>query len=284
MLYTPTMNPAFLGLFSALTYGVGDFLAGLASRSDSPFRVVALSHPLAAVSLAVLALSFGQPLPPAADLWWGAAAGAVGLIAVLAFYKALAVGPMGAVSVGAGALSAVVPVAAGVFGGEALGTWGWMGAVCVLIGTALLSFVPGSSAGGAAPRSGVGLGLLAGLGFGFFFVLLGQAQDSSGALWTLTAARTTSSLLVLPVAAFTVGLRPKKLGLILASAPGDLLGNLFYLLAVQGGGLAIGALLTSLYPAFTTLLALMVLKEKLRPSQWGGVAMAMVGAALLTRR
>ncbi len=273
------MNPALLGLISALTYGVGDFLAGLASRHDSPLRVVALSHPLAAAAMALTALWLGAPLPPAADLWWGAAAGAVGLIAVLAFYKALAVGPMGAVSVGAGALSAAVPVAVGVLSGETLGTLGWLGAALVLLGTALLSFAPSKSAAGG---NGVALGLLAGLGFGFFFVMLGQAHTPSGTLWTLAAARTASSLIVLPLAALLVGLRPRRLALILGSAPGDLLGNLFYLLSVQAGGLAIGALLTSLYPAFTTLLALSVLRERLRRTQWSGVVLALAGAALLT--
>ncbi|AWN23651.1 hypothetical protein DKM44_10765 [Deinococcus irradiatisoli] len=274
------MNPALLGLMSALTYGVGDFLAGLASRHDSPLRVVALSHPLAAAAMALTALMLGQPLPPSADLWWGAAAGAVGLVAVLAFYKALAVGPMGAVSVGAGALSAAVPVAVGVLGGEALGALGWLGAGLVLVGTALLSFAP--SKGGSTGGNGVALGLLAGLGFGLFFVLLGQARTPSGTLWTLAAARTASSLIVLPLAALLVGLKPQRPALILGSAPGDLLGNLFYLLSVQGGGLAIGALLTSLYPAFTTLLALSVLREKLRRTQWSGVVLALAGAALLT--
>ena len=274
------MNPAALGLLSALTYGVGDFLSGLSSRYDSPLRVAALTHPLAAIVLGLLACATGAPLPPAADLWWGTAAGALGLVAVLAFYRALALGPMGAVSVGAGALSAVVPVGFGLWGGETLGALGWVGAVCVLVGTSLLSLAPGS---GKAGQSGVLLGLLAGVGFGFYFVLLGQAQNTSGVLWTLTAARVCSSLIVFPVAAFTVGLRPNRPVLLLASAPGDTLGNLFYLLAVQGGGLALAGLLTSLYPALTTLLALSVLREKLRAAQWGGVALALAGAALLTR-
>ena len=208
----------------------------------------------------------------------------MGLVAVLAFYRALAVGPMGAVSVGAGALSAAVPVAVGVLGGEALGALGWIGAALVLVGTALLSFAPGLGPTGEPGRSGVGLGLLAGLGFGFFFVLLGQAQTSSGTLWTLTAARTASSLIALPITMLTVGLKPRRPALILGSAPGDLLGNLFYLLSVQGGGLAIGALLTSLYPAFTTLLAVGVLRERLRRTQWGGVVLALAGAALLTAK
>lgn len=81
-----------------------------------------------------------------------------------------------------------------------------------------------------------------------------------------------------------MGLRPKNPALILASAPGDTLGNLFYLLAVQGGGLAVGSLLSSLYPAFTTLLAVTVLREGLRAAQWVGVVVALVGAGLIAGR
>jgi drug/metabolite transporter (DMT)-like permease len=277
------MNPAFAGLLSALFYGLGDFLSGLSGRSDAPLRIAALTHPLAVLVLGALALLLGAPLPPVADLWWGALAGVVGLGAVLAFYRALALGPMGPVSVGAGALSAVVPVAFGLLGGEVLGALGWLGAVGILVGTVLLSAAPGErgEANTALKNNGVLLGLIAGVGFGFYFVALGQAQDTAGLLWTLTAARLASSLIVVPVAAFTVGLRPNRPAILFASAPGDALGNLFYLLAVQGGGLALAGLLTSLYPALTTLLAVVVLRERLRATQWGGVVLALAGAALL---
>ncbi|MFC4638034.1 EamA family transporter [Deinococcus hohokamensis] len=270
------MNPALSGLLSALTYGVGDFLSGLASRQDSPLRVVALTHPVSAALMVALAVLTGQPMPPASDLWWGAASGLVGLAAVLAFYRALALGPMGAVSVATGALSAAVPVVVGVLGGEVLGLWGWLGAAGVLLGTGLLSLSPRQGEAG----HGVPLGLLAGVGFGCFFVLLGQAT-APGVLWTLGAARLASSLAVVPLAALLVGLRPRAPRLIAVSVPGDALGNLFYLLSVQGGGLALGALLSSLYPAFTTLCAVTLLREQLRPVQWAGVGAALAGAALL---
>ena len=272
------MNPVFSGLFSALTYGVSDFLAGLASRHDSPLRVVALSHTLSAVALVLLAVGLGQPMPGQTDLLWGAGAGLLGMGAVVAFYRALALGPMGAVSVGAGALSAVVPVGAGLLAGESLGRLGSLGALGVLLGTALLSFRPGGAE--EKGNSGVGLGLLAGLGFGLFFLLLGQAQSPG----VLAAARATSALLSLMIAASTVGLRPRAPALILAAFPGDMLGSLFYLIAVQGGGLALGALFSSLYPAFTTLMAVAVLRERLRAAQWVGVAFALVGAILLSQR
>ncbi|WP_291423629.1 DMT family transporter [Deinococcus sp.] len=273
------MNPAAYGLLSSLIYGVGDFLSGMASRRDSPLRVAALTHPLSALALGLLAFLLHQPLPPASDLWWGVAGGLVGLGAILAFYRALALGPMGAVSVSAGALSAAVPVAIGIIGGETLGLNGWLGALAVLIGTAMLSLHPGERGG-----NGVTIGILAGIGFGFFFTLLGQAHSAQGILWTLAVARLASALVILPIAAKMVGLRPQAPALVFGSAPFDMAGNLLYLLAVQGGGLAIGALLSSLYPAFTTLLAVVVLRERLKPMQWVGVVIAMIGAVLLSAK
>lgn len=273
------MNPALSGLLSSFTYGVGDFLSGLASKRDSPLRVVALTHPISAVTLLLLAWGLGQPFPPGRDLWWGASGGLVGLLAVLAFYRALALGPMGAVSVATSALAAVIPVVFAVVGGERLSGIGWLGGLGVLIGTALLSLHPGEKKGHGMP-----LALLAGVGFGFFFLLLGQAKDTQGMLWTLAAARIASSVVALPVAARLVGLKPQQPALIFSSTPGDTLGNLFYLMAVQGGGLAIGVLLSSLYPAFTTLLAVVVLREHLKAWQWAGVVTALLGAMLLSVR
>lgn len=277
------MNPVITGLLSAFMYGTGDFLAGLASRRDAPLRIVALTHPPTAVVLALLALGLGQPIPPASDLWWGALAGMVGLGSILLFYRALSMGPMGAVSVGAGALSAIVPVVVGLLRGETLTVLGWWGALGVLVGTILLSANPSQQARGAA-ANGVLLGLLAGVGFGLYYVILGQAQDEAGILWTLAAARLCSSLVVVPLAARLVGLRPHSLGLMMASAPGDTLGNFFYLLSVQGGGLALSGLLTSLYPALTTLLAVAILREHLSKAQWVGVVVALVGAVGLAQR
>lgn len=278
------MNPALAGLFSSLSYGVGDFFSGLASRRDEPLRVVALNHPVGGTVLLLLAWALHQPVPPHSDLWWGAASGVVGMVALVAFFRALALGPMGAVSVMVGALAAAVPVLFGVLGGESLSVVGWLGAAAVLVGTGLLSITPGGSEGKTGIGRGMLLGIFAGIGFGFFFALLGQAKAHDGALWTLAAARVASTAFALPAAALTVGLRPRGPGLILASIPGDILGNLFYLFAVQGGGLAIGALLSSLYPAVTTLLAVVFLRERMRPLQWSGVAVALVGAVLLALR
>ncbi len=264
---------ALYGLLSALVYGAGDFVAGYASRTDPPVRLAALTHPVAALLFALLAVVTREALPPGRDLLWGAAAGLVGLVGILAFYRALALGPMGAVSVTAGSLSALIPAVWGLALGERLGSGGVLGAVLVLLGIAALSAVPGHG------RGGVGLAVFAGVGFGLFFVLLAQA--GSGTYWVLAAARAASGALMLPVAARGVGLRPARPGLVLAALPGDALGNLLYLLSAQAGRLAVAGVLSSLYPAVTTLLAAWLLRERLRPVQWVGAVLALTGAALV---
>lgn len=269
------------GLLSAFSYGLGDFLSGLVSRHDPPLRLLALTHPLSAVLLLGLAALLGQPLPPVADLAWGGVAGAVALVALVLFFRGLALGPMGPVAVGAGALSALIPVVAGLLVGEQLSWWGWLGSLAVLAGIGLLGWVPGHPQA-ARQRTGLWLGLLAGLGFGLYFVLLAQAQSQEGRLWTLGVARVCSSLLVVPaVLVLRVGLRPRQFRLMLLAMPFDVLGNLFFLMAAQGGSLALSGLLTSLYPAVTTLLAVFILRETLRWGQWSGMALGLLGAAAL---
>ena len=274
------MNPSSLyALLSAVIYGVGDFSAGLASRHNPSIRVVALTHPLGLIFYAAVALLTHERLPPAPQLWLAAAAGLVGMAAVVLFFRALALGPMGVVSVSSAALGAVVPVVAGLLAGEALTPLKLLGMGLILAGIVVFSVAP--SHGG---RGGLPLAVTAGLGFGLFFVLLSHATDQSagGAVfWPLVAARLASSLVAVPLAVRQGGLRPKVPWLILGSFPGDVLGNLFFTLAARSGPLAIAGLLTNLYPVFTALMAALVLRERLRRYQWLGVGVVLAGLPLV---
>ncbi len=272
------MNPSSVyALLSALIYGVGDFSAGLASRHNPAIRVVALTHPLGLIAYTVLALARHERLPPAPLLWLAALTGLVGMVAVVLFFRALALGPMGVVSVSSAALGAIVPVLAGVIAGETLTPLRLLGMALILVGIVVFSLAP--SHGG---RGGLPLALFAGLGFGLFFVLLARA--SVGAVfWPLAAARLASSLVALLLAARQGGLRPQAPWLILGSFPGDVLGNLFFTLAARSGPLAVAGLLTNLYPVFTALMAALVLRERLRRYQWLGVGVVLAGLPLVSR-
>jgi drug/metabolite transporter (DMT)-like permease len=276
------VNPSSIyALISALVYGVGDFAAGLASRHNPAIRVVALTHPLGLLAYLALALLTHERLPPMPQLWLAALAGVVGMVAVVLFFRALALGPMGVVSVSSAALGATVPVLAGLLLGEALTVPRGLGMALILVGILVFSVAP--SHGG---RGGLPLALFAGLGFGLFFVLLAKAsgQGSGGAVfWPLAAARLASSAVALPVAAAQGGLKPQRPWLIAGSLPGDVLGNLFFTLASRSGSLAVAGLLTNLYPLFTALMAALVLRERLRRYQWAGVVVVLLGLPLVSR-
>ena len=256
-------------------YGVGDFSAGLASRHNPAIRVVALTHPLGLLAYAALALFTHEKLPPAPKLWLAALTGVIGMAAVVLFFRALALGPMGVVSVSSAAVGAVVPVVAGLIAGETLTGGRLLGMVLILVGIVVFSVAP--SHGG---RGGLPLALIAGLGFGLFFVLLAHATgkgDGGAVFWPLAVARLASSLVALPLAARQGGLRPEKSWLILGSVPGDVLGNLFFTLAARTGPLAVAGLLTNLYPVFTALMAAVFLRERLRRYQWLGAGVILAG-------
>lgn len=263
-------------LISALTYGVGDFSAGLASRHNPAIRVIALTHPLGLLAYTALALGTHERLPAAPYLWLAALTGVLGMAAVALFFRALALGPMGVVSVGAAAVGALIPVVAGLLAGESLTAGRGLGMALILAGIVVFSVAP--SHGG---RGGLPLALLAGVGFGLFFVLL--ARSSVGAVfWPLATARLASSLIAVPWAARQGGLRPQKPWLVLGSVPGDVLGNLFFTLATRSGPLAVAGLLTNLYPVFTALMAAVFLRERLRRFQWLGVGVVLAGLPLVS--
>lgn len=270
------MNPSSLyALISALVYGVGDFSAGLASRHNPAIRVVALTHPLGLLAYAALALATHERLPPAPQLWLAALTGVIGMAAVVLFFRALALGPMGVVSVSSAAVGAVVPVVAGLIAGETLTGGRLLGMALILTGIVVFSVAP--SHGG---RGGLPLAVIAGLGFGLFFVLLAHATgkgDGGAVFWPLAVARLASSLVAVPLAARQGGLRPKAPLLILGSVPGDVLGNLFFTLAARTGPLAVAGLLTNLYPVFTALMAAVFLRERLRRYQWLGAGVILAG-------
>ncbi|ROO83349.1 putative membrane protein [Actinocorallia herbida] len=278
----------FLALTAACLYGVGDFVGGVAARRAGVLAVLLVGIPVGlGCTAAVAAVAGGAPT--AAGLGWGFASGLASGVGFLAFYRALAIGPMSVVAPVEALAGTVVPVAVGLCLGErAEGR--------VLAGVALcvgaIGFVSRERGGGRVswrPTEGPGLALVAGLGFGVFFVLLHQAGDGGG-LWPLVASRAgvlTAVLLGLVLArrgnAPGAVLRdPRTLALALAAACVDVAANVSYFLASTAGMLSVVAVLTSLYPAVTVLLARVVHGETLQAAQRLGLGMALTGVALVT--
>ena len=267
------------GLASALSWGAGDFSGGLATKRAPVFGVLAIGHGAGLLLLILLALLWGEPLPSATDLAWGVAAGLAGAVGLASLYRALAVGQMGMVAPLSAVLTAALPALFGVL------TEGMPGALKLVgFGLALLAIwlVAGTGAS-VGTRRGLGLALLAGCGFGIFFILLHHA-GASAIFWPLTAARIGSLGLVLPIA---LGRRefgppdPRLLVPVLLSGVLDVAGNAFFVLAGQAGRLDMAAIISSLYPASTVLLAALLLGERVMRVQVVGIVAALAAIALI---
>lgn len=274
-----------LALASALAYGAADFVGGIASRRRSALVVTAVSAAVGVVLFATAGLI--APAEPSTDaIVWGAASGVAGMLAAATLYAALAIGPMTMVAPLTATISGATPVVWSIVSGDELDVLTGIGLAVVLVGAALISLVPGQPGQGSRRRA-ASLAVLAGLLFGAFYVFLAYAPAESGMI-PLTANR-VSGLIVLSVALLVVALRRKNRTRSPAGSPLPLLAvglldataNALYVFAVRDGALAVVAVIVSLYPAGTIALSAAVLRERVRPIQWVGVAVALVGIVLL---
>lgn len=289
-----------LGLGAAVVYGSADFLGGLASRRSPVLAVVAVSQ---VAGLAVLgALIWFLPgTPTTSALLWGAASGAAGGAGVALLYRGLSVGRMGIVAPTTAVGAAAVPVIYGLAVGERPSALALIGVAIALIAIVAVSLTPAPEhpgtpeavapgVGVAVPEAGArrmpaGLpeAIAAGIAFGAFFILLARAGDQSG-LWPLIGARAASISLVVGGALLTGrSLRPARadMGAVFGSGALDMAANALYLLATFSGLLSLVAVLTSLYPASTVLLARIALGERLAGVQILGLLLAAGGVTLI---
>ena len=271
-----------LGLAAALTYGAADFFGGLATKRSNEFSVVVCSQFIGS-SLLVISIPFFLDAPFSAEaLYWGMGAGFAGLLGVLLLYRGLARGRMSVVAPTTGVLAASSPVVAGLLLGERPGALSLTGVAVALVAVVLVSTSPehgGERSGYSGFREAAG----AGVAFGAFFILLSLAGDDSG-LWPLIGARIASlggGLLFALVAQRSLSPERGTLGLIAGAGVLDVAANLFYLLATRSGLLSLVAVLTSMYPGATVVLARFVLAERLHRLQLIGLGCAAVGVALI---
>lgn len=271
------------GLASALSWGAGDFSGGLGSRRSNAFSVVLLSEFVGLALLGGLALLLAQPLPATADLMWSAGAGVAGTIGLVSFYRALAGGRMAVVAPITGMVSAAVPVLWGAVVEGAPGPQQLAGFGLAAVALWLVSGNGGGTKGAESQALGMGLALLAGAGFGAFFILIDHVS-SRAILWPLVASRSASIALLL-LAFIPRRTRPRlALGqwpLALLAGCLDSAGNALYALASRAGRLDVAAVLSSLYPAVTVLLARSVLHEPVSRRQGAGVLAALAAVVLI---
>jgi len=269
---------AVLGLCSALAYGVSDFYAGVLSRR-AHFLTVALVSQLSALATSLVAVGLmGSTRPGPAATGWGVLAGVGGAIGTLALYRGLGRGRMSVVGPLSGVGAAALPVLVGVALGERPSPLAAAGVALALPAVWLVARAPST---GSVDGEGVLDGLAAGAGFGVLFVGLERAGDGHG-IWPVVASQVVG-LGVLAVAAAVI--RPTLLGARVAgsAAVGALstAAVVSYLLAVNRGLLTLVAVLSSLYPAVTVVLARVVLREHIAALQGLGLVLAVVAVVAI---
>ncbi len=269
------------GLASALTWGASDFSGGYASRKAAVLRVIFWSQLLGGALILFLALLFSSVIPPLDHLALGALAGIFGVLGLVALYMGLARGRMGIVAPISALVTAALPVAFSLLQEGLPSPSKLAGFAFALLAVWFLSYNKTSP---GFRFDELVLPVLAGIGFGLFFVLIDQGTTKS-VLWPLAAARGASVSLVGGFLLFsrTQGKTSgKDLPFIFLAGVFDSLGNLFFALAANLGRLDVSAVLASLYPASTVLLAWLILKERLQRLQWAGVLSAAAGLVLIS--
>jgi drug/metabolite transporter (DMT)-like permease len=227
---------------------------------------------------------FGGPVS-GRTLAWSLAGGVAGLAGVALLYSALAVAPMNIVSPVTAVMSAAVPVVGGVLRGERPALLAWLGILLGLLAVVLISRQPSNHPHPPAGWRALLMAVLAGVGFGAYFICLASSDHDSG-IWPVVISRLCSAILVVPLL-FAVDrfARPPTPVLGLAAIAGtlDAVANLAFLLASRHGLLSLTSVITALYPAGTVLLAVLLLKERTGGVQRAGLAVAAFAVVLLTR-
>jgi drug/metabolite transporter (DMT)-like permease len=272
-----------LALGSALSWGVSDFLGGVTSRR-LPLLWVLLFTQAVGLALALPIASIHAAPSFETSMLLAAMAGSIsGLIGIAALYRAIALG-VGSIAAPISATGAALPVAFGLVRGEPTTTLQEVGMACALLGAIVASRTGQEQAHlGRTARVGIGFAVLAAFGFGGFFILLHQAS-AHDVFWAVSIQRLTGSVVVGVIMLVRRPPNVVRLGdlpwLALIGTL-DQTANVLYALASTVGLVSLSAVLASLYPMVTVILARLVLNERISSVQKGGVALALTGVALV---
>ena len=270
--------PAGFSLGAVFSWGTSDFLGGVAARRASAFFLTTITHFGGATLMLALALLNHSAFPSQASLRWGIAAGLCGGAALAIFYRALAIGKMGLAAPLTAIIAAVIPTLFGMITEGSPSKPQIAGFVLAGISIWLISRPEDH-----ARPEGLGLAVLAAIGFAGFFLCAKQAGNGS-ALWLAAISRTAS--LLLTAAIVLLGRQPREINLrsaVMGAIAGclDSSGTALFIRASQSGRLDSAVVISSLYPAITVLLARLVLHEHLTRSKLVGMVVALAAVALI---
>ena len=274
------MTPLLLALGASLAWGVADFVGPLVSRTLGMLRVLFWAQVGGVLAIGLAVAIRGQG-PAGWGVLFAILASLGGMLGLFAYYRGMKTGAMSVIAPIAG-VSAVIPVVFGIATGDNPSTAQIAGVVCALVGVGLASIE--HHEGSPRVATGVGLALLAALGFGFYFPWM-HAAGKVDFWWASLVFRSTALLIVavaLSAQRPSLRLRPRDLGIVVAVGIGDTIGNVLFAASSSHGLVSLTAVLASLYPVVTVLLAAAVLRERVAPMQRAGIALTLAGVALIS--
>src|SRR5690606_37991118 len=273
------------GLASALSWGAGDFTGGLAARRVGAYRSVFYAEVIGVIFLFIVLVFVGEPLPDRRAQIFALVAGVFGTMGLMLLYHSMTLGLMSIAAPVSALLAAALPVAVGIFSEGFPGFLTFIGFVFALFAVWMISQSEGGVSDILSHLSDLKLPLLAGIGFGFYFVLMHEATKDGGAVWHMIYSRTGGMMRVVAYLLLTRAswkIEMNALPVISVNGILDLGGNFFSILAGQAGRLDVAAVISSLFPGATVLLAWVFLKERLNRNQWIGVICALIAIVLMT--
>ena len=276
-----------LALAGSVVYGASDFFGGLAARGTSAVRVTWINSiaGLAVLIIAALVLPSRWSSPV---LLWGVLAGACGSVALVLLYACLAIGPMSILSPVLALVAAVIPMAIGFLRGDRLSSLGYLGLAVGLVAIILICLVPGERAVRPS-RRGILMAVGAGVAIGGYLVFIDLTPADSGPAPLLVTFVVTGIVMSTILLGQRLARRgaPRRaisgatVGFAVLCGLTDAAAAFLFLLALRYGELSVVSVLNALAPAGTIVLAAVVLRERIAPVQWLGLAVALVAAALL---
>jgi drug/metabolite transporter (DMT)-like permease len=274
------------GLGAALGWGAGDFTGGLASRKTGAYRAVFYSEVIGVALLLIVAQFSAEPLPNLKIFLLSILAGALGTVGLIFLYQSMTLGLMSIAAPVSALLAAALPVLVGIFKEGIPQILIILGFGFALFAVWMISQGEGGVTDIFAHLSDLKLPLLAGIGFGSYFVLMHEATSTGATVWPMVISRSGGMILItvymlITRAAWKVE-DTSAWPMITLNGILDISGNLFFILAGQTGRLDVAAVLSSLFPGATVVLAWIFLKERLTRNQWIGIGSALIAIVLMT--
>lgn len=270
-----------LALAAAISWGSGDFCGGLASRKVNQFQVLLLTTSSSLLMLILFSLFGKENLPSTKDIIIAGSAGMSGALGLAALYKGLSLGNSAVVAPVAGVIGAIIPTLLGLIIEGLPSIIMLTGFVLSIVGIWLVT--RSQEGNNQIAKNGLGLAILAGIGFGGFLALIAQTEGEQ-----IFTPLVFSKLASVALALFLIRIQqlpvpnPVHFPLAIFSGFLDTGGNILYLVATQFVRLDVAALLSSLYPAATVLLSSLILKEKISKQQGLGASICVAAILLIT--